>query len=261
MATTTITLNDVRNLVSLVESLDGTIPAELTSILATADAVDAWNPTAPKDVGDAFARGVPIKDAAKTLDAGLLVRERPADVQAKARYGLATRAHNLVCGPAGDAIVANVKPAFDTACQRIAELGKLVAPSDTVEILETADDQTIAAWRELAGLRDTLDASRALVDALVLRFDAVAASAAGVQDIPMASYAAFYAADAEHLAPCGRALAPNAISARAGRWHTIAPVITLNTPSRAREILDEIAAQQAEHRAREYAATHGSLRP
>lgn len=259
---TSISLADVRDLISLVEGLDGTVPADLSVILSTADAVDAWDdPTAPGSVSDAFARGeMTAKTAAKALDAGLFVRERPGDVQAKARAGLASRAQALVYGSAGDLIIESVKPAFDTASKRIAELAELVAPTDTVEILETADDATIAAWRELAGVRDTLDRSRSLVDALVYQFsvldDARAGVARGVKGIPMASHAAFYAAEVEHVAPAGRALAPGPISARGGRWHTIAPTITLNTPTRARELLDEIAAQQAEARARDYAATH-----
>ncbi|MGV6990871.1 hypothetical protein ACUY3U_05320 [Gordonia amicalis] len=250
----TATAGDIANLVEQTTALGGTIPTELRDIIATIDAVQQWDPPQPGDLASLCRRGdLTADNATSVLDAALTQPNRqPGDLKVIAKHELTQRFTRVLAGPAGDELVESLRPAFEQARTNVADAANLVAPGDRVDILTNADDDTIRAWRTLGEHKVTLDQIAAVVDILTDRFE--------VLGVPQpwhegnAIRAAMYTTDAEHLSAVARALlTANGLGGpRAGRWHTIAAALTLNTPSAARTILgtahhahlDQVAAER-----------------
>ncbi|KAF0967828.1 hypothetical protein [Gordonia sp. YY1] len=238
--TATAAAGDIANLVEQTTALGGTIPTELVDIIATIDAVNHWDPPQPGDLASLCRRGdLTADNAATILDAALVQPNRqPGDLKITAKHELTQRFTHVLAGPAGDELVKSLRPAFQQASTNVADAANLIAPGDRVDILTDADDDTIRAWRTLGEHKATLDRVSAVIDLLTDRFEVL-----GVPQpwhVGNAIRAAMYTPDADHLALVARALlAPNGTGgARAGRWHSIAAALTLNTPSVARAILD-----------------------
>lgn len=236
----TATAGDIANLLEQTSALGGTIPTELRDVVATIDAVNAWTPPQAGDLASLIRRGdLTADNAGRILDDALIQPNRqPADLQRIAKYELVQRFTHVLNGSAGDELVDSIRPVFTDACSKIAAAAELVAPGDRVDILADADNDVIAAWRDLGEHRATLDRVAAVVDILTERFEVLGVP----QPWHIGNYirAAMYTPAAESLHLVGRALlAPDGAGGpRAGRWHAISAALVLNTPSVARDILD-----------------------
>lgn len=254
-------LGNISSLTANITALGGHLPDELQAVVDAIAAVDAWTPAPAADIASLCQRGELTADTAATIldDALIQPNRKPGDLKVTAKYELTQRFTRLLAGAAGDDMIESIRPAFTTECTAVAAAAELVGPNDRIDILESADDKVIAAWRALAEHRTTLDRVGQLVDELNMSFDGLG----GPQPWhgPCWLDAAMYATDVGHLDPLGRALlTPSGTGGpRAGKWHAIASAITLNTLTEARGILAEAEQQHREAEAADYNSRHGTL--
>lgn len=252
---------DVTTLVDQTRALGGTLDDDLTATLDAIEAVNNWRPPTPTDIASVvYNGGLTAANADSVLTEAM---NQPTinghDLRVKAKAALVDQFTRQVAGPGGDHIIESIRPAFTKSCKAIAEAANHVSPTDRVDILADADDDTITAWRTIGEHRVTLDQVSALVRVLVEQFEVLG----GPQ--PWHGHrwidAAMYTPGVEHLTNVGRALsAPSGAGGpRGGRWHAISSAIRLNTVSEARAILADAHQQHREAEAADYEARHGTL--
>lgn len=252
---------DVTALVDQTAALGGSLGDELTATLEAIEAVNNWRPPIATDISSVvYNGGLTAANAAEVLtDAMNQPTVNGHDLRVKAKAALVKQFTRQVAGPGGDHIIESIRPAFVTSCTAMAEAANLVSPTDRVDILADADDDTITAWRTIGEHRVTLDQVSALVRVLVERFEVLG----GPQPWHGARWidAAMYTPDVARLTHVGRALsAPSGTGGpRGGRWHAISSAIRLNTVSEARAILADAHAAHREAEAADHEARHGTL--
>ena len=252
---------DVTTLVDQIRALGGTLGDDLTATLDTIAAVSAWEPPIATDIASVvYNGGLTAATADQVLNEAMNQSTiNGYDLRQKAKHALVAQFGRQIAGPAGDHIIESIRPGFTKSCTAMAEAANLVSPTDGVDILSDADDDTITAWRTIGEHRVTLDQVSALVRILVEQFEVLG----GPQ--PWHGHrwidAAMYTPGIEHLTNVGRALsAPSGAGGpRGGRWHAIASAIRLNTVSEARAILADAHRQHREAEAADYEARHGTL--
>ncbi|MEV0105552.1 hypothetical protein AB0H42_04300 [Nocardia sp. NPDC050799] len=240
--------------------LGGTVPAELRRLLDTHAAVRAWQPAA---TADHLARAITdgsftAKNAGEYLDTELArPTTEPREIRGKAETIILRTFATAVRNGAGDAIVESVRPVFDKAKAGVVDASAWITPSTTAEQVIEFGPDALQAWYDLGHHHRTLEQVNGLVALFLDAFRLVARQP--FMRHGSAPRAAFYVRDETvNLDSAAEALAPENNTGRGGRWLRLltASDLTLNTPTRAAEI---IAAQQAEYerlQREEYDASH-----
>lgn len=258
-----------RDLAETVTRLGGTVPVELTRVLAAMDAVNAWSPDTSADIATLIRTGeLTAKNAAQLLDAARTAPTvNPAEIRGAAQKELVRVFDKAVNDGAGDALLDSVRPAFEAAVAGVVKASAWITPSTQASEVLDLGDEAVAAWRELPKHRQVLDSiDQGIIGALIdgHSFDAIGVlpwmhegSPSGVM------HALFYVNDENRdILRAGRFMnTPNGSGMRGGRWLQLLTTtdITLNSLTRARELRDHHTAEVARHHAEQYAATHSTL--
>ncbi|GGK48459.1 hypothetical protein [Nocardia camponoti] len=255
---------DCRRFVDDVKQAGGNVPASLTSILATLDAVTAWD-RETVDIGSQIRNGtMTAANASKLLDEA---RAQPvvnvAELKARAASDLARQFKKTLNDSAADQIIESLRPAFNDAVAGIQAAAQWITPDTQAEQVLDLGDEAIAAWIALPKHRQVLDR---INDAIVGQLGG-SGSVGCLGVLPWMHYgsptgvtqALFYVRDESvDILNAGRYMSAPVGGQRGGRWLRLATTTTLqlNTLTRAKELCAAYTAADAERQAREYAATH-----
>ena len=261
----TVHISKVNDLIAAVAELGAQLPAPIQDAADTLAAVRQWAPGAPPSI-DSVVDSLTPTNAVAQLDefVNTPVPREPTERAAVKARAIARTIDRFVTSVAdhADDVIEAVRPMFTKACADMAKAAELVEPSATVQILDTAEDATITAWRALAEHRRTLDKVGRIVDLLDdfggLGDPAHFTTADWKHRRIAYTRAAFYAPKAGLLDPVKRALRqPDGTnSPQGGRWHAISSAIVLNTASRARELLNEAGWQDLADHVANYNTRH-----
>ncbi|GJF09554.1 hypothetical protein NGTWS0302_24080 [Mycolicibacterium cyprinidarum] len=248
-----------RELGRAVAAAGGSLAPELETIIATAAAINAWPAPEPTDI-NALARNgtLTAATAAEILDAALIQPNRtPADIRAAAADGLTKRFRTTVRDGAGDTIIESLQKPFTVAVKKIEKASQLISPEHRAEHVITIDGGP-QAWAALAQAADELDRIAAVVDRLIgTQFEVLGSIRPWHRQIGGDVHrACMFAPTAGDVPRVVDVLSIPSNAARARRWHFAASTVTLNTPTVARQIHDELAQADADATKRQYEATH-----
>ncbi|MBM7278284.1 hypothetical protein JTZ10_10970 [Gordonia rubripertincta] len=250
----------IERLLAAITAAGGTIPADITALVATRTAVENWNPPPSSTLEDIVARGeLTATNADKILDAALIQPNRqPSDLKLIAETALTKRTRTLIRDTAADDIIASLQPihaeAIDTMVKASQVIGTTTSAEEALEI-----DGGVKAWRDLATARATLDRIDTIVETLYTDFGTLGSRNPQL-DIPRLRYIVNYANGIDApLHALGEVLNNHRTRARGGRWHHAPALLHLNTPTQAREILDHHRQIAQEIADADYARTHGTL--
>lgn len=270
ISTTHVDIATCLRLTKNVTRLGGTIPAEIRLILDTLDAILKWAPRSATEIlSSALQNGELTPDnAGQVLTKALL--ESGSTEEAREMRGLATGrltrtfVENLY-GPAGDELIGSLTPVFDEAVLGIVTAAEHFGPdTDAEHVLELGDDAA-AAWRMLGKHQQILDdIQQNVIHPLV---DVSGFNVLGGRNFlqyQIGKDAAFYVTEPrDSFDALAKVVGGPVVKARGGRWFALATKtgLTLNTISRANEILDVYESADTEQTQRNYLASHPDTAP
>ncbi len=166
----------------------------------------------------------------------------PADIRFAASDGLSKRFRDTVRNGAGDTIMEALQKPFTAAVKKIEKAAQLIGPEHRAEHVIEIDGGP-QAWATLAQAADELDHIAAVVDVLIgTQFEVLGTIKPWHRELGgNVRRAAMYAPDTDSIPRVITALGIPDNAARARRWHFTAATVTLNTPTAAWQIHDELA--------------------
>jgi hypothetical protein len=250
------------HLAELITELGGTIPKPLQDIIATAAAVNDWTPPPATDLETQVRRGeLNATNATKKLTEALVQPNRkPADLIVAAKHALAQRFAELTDGEPGDAIITSLQPAFGAAVTTMTNAAEVVDATMTADrVLEV--DGGAQAWADLAEARRTLDRLHTVVTELVETFEVVGQIDGWQHGRGSIRTAAMYTDNPGSVDRICQALRTPDGAARGGKWHRVAHLLALHTPTTARATLAALHQAHLDTEAAHYAAIHSQPMP
>lgn len=235
------------------------VPPELQRLLDAHAAVLKWAPDSNDELATAISGGKFTADtAAKYLESEYTRSVNDArEVRTKAANAILHTFGNAVRDGAADAMVDALRPVFDEAKAGVVDASAWITPATTAEQVLAAGDDATAAWHAVGKHRTTLDRIHDFTAMFTNTFAIVTRQP--FMGHGGAPHAAFFVRDEGiNLDSAAMAMTPEKATGRGGRWLRLLAVsdLTLNTPTRAAEI---VAAQQTEYERltrEQYEASH-----
>lgn len=270
LSTSNVDISICLRLAKSVTRLGGTVPAELQRILDTLDAILQWAPQSATDILSAALKGGKLTpdNVGAVLDKALL--ESGSADEAREMRGLATgrltrEFVEALYGHAGDELLASLTPIFDEAVHGVVRAAEHFGPDTTAEQVLELGDEAASAWRALGTHQQTLDdIQQNVIHPLV---DVTGFNVLGGRNFlqyQIGKDAAFYMTEPRgSFNELAKLVGGPVVKGHGGRWFALATKtsLTLNTISRANEILDFYETADTEQTQRDYRASHPDTSP
>lgn len=253
-----------------VARLGGTVPTELQRILDTLGEILKWVPKSPADVLSDFMKDYSITpgNVAFMLEESMVKSVSPDDAREMRGLATARLTQHFVeslHGPAGDELIGSLTAVFDEAVHGIVRAAEHFGPDTTADQVLELGDEAAAAWRALGTHQQVLDDIQQNVIHLLV--DVTGFNVLGGRNFlqyQIGKDAAFYMAEPRgSINELGKLVGGPVVRVRGGRWFALATKtsLTLNTISRANEILDFYETADADESDRNYLASHPDTAP